>query len=79
MRPRRLAPLDEFKAMPEALHEAARFWLAEGYYPPGLSSAQIERLDGWVMPISMAGPETMAALRTAAGISPTRANGVATP
>jgi hypothetical protein len=70
----RLDPVAEFEAMSEELHEAARFWLAEGYYPPGVSSAQIERLDGWLMRISTASPEILATLRAAAGIAlPTRA------
>jgi hypothetical protein len=68
---RRLDPLAEFQAMSKELHEAARFWLREGFYAPGLTSWHIERLDGWLMRVSMAGPETLAALRKAAGIVPT--------
>jgi hypothetical protein len=66
------SPLDEFKAMPTAMHEAARFWIREGYYSPGLSSALIEQLDAWVMRFSMAHPATQAAVRAEASLPPLR-------
>jgi hypothetical protein len=69
---RRLDPLAEFRAMSEELHAAVRWWLREGYYAPGLTSAQIDRIDGFLMRASMAGPETMATLRAAAGLPPIR-------
>jgi hypothetical protein len=65
--------------MSEELHAAVRWWLREGYYAPGLTSAQIDRIDGFLMRASMAGPETMAALRAAAGISPPRVKRVRRP
>jgi hypothetical protein len=71
MIPRRLDPIEEFKALSVELHAAAKHWLKEGYYPPGLTSLQSERLDGWIWRASMAGPEVMTALRKAAGLPPT--------
>jgi len=54
--------------MGQAARDAAAFWLRLGYFPPGLSSALVERLDAWAMRVEMAGPTALTALRAETGL-----------
>jgi hypothetical protein len=57
--------------MPPTTREHAAWFLTHGYFLPGTSSALLDRLDGWAARAEIAGPATLAALRTEAGLAVT--------